>query len=142
MSISFLNPEGQPPPVGQYTNVAIVPAGEATAQIAGQLPVDSAGAVLAPGDFDQQAELVFERLRSLLEGIGSGLAEVAMIRAYMVREEDFARFREIRRRAFAEAGVTQPPPATTLVVKGLYGGALIELDAVAVVPAAAAEQPR
>ncbi len=138
MTIKFLNPSGQPPAVGQYTNVALVPAGEATAQIAGQLPVDAQGTVVAPGDFDAQADMVFERLSGLLEEIGSSLAAVTMLRTYMVRDEDFPRFREARRRAYAAAGIEDPPPATTLVVKGLYGGALIELDAVAAVPAEAA----
>lgn len=133
---AFSNPPGQPPPVGQYTNVAIVAPGAHTAYVAGQLPVDAAGAVVHEGDFDRQADLVFTRLEKLLEECGSGLAQVAMIRAYMVREEDFARFREARARAFEAASVAEPPPATTLVVAGLYGGALIELDAVATVPGA------
>ncbi|MQA81824.1 MAG: RidA family protein [Streptosporangiales bacterium] len=131
-ALGFVNPEGAPPPVGQYTNVSIVGAGAATAYVAGQLAVDETGALVAPGDFDAQADAVFAGLATLLESLGSSLKEVAFVRAFLVRDEDFVGWRDARRRAFAEHGVLEPPPATTVVVSGLYGGALIELDAVAV----------
>lgn len=133
-SLRMTNPDGAPAPVGQYTNVALVAPAATVAHVAGQLPVDAQGQVLAPGDFDRQADAVFDSLAATLEGLGSSLAQVAFIRAFMVEDEAWVPFREARARAYAKHGVAEPPPATTLVVKSLYGGALIELDAVAVVP--------
>jgi 2-iminobutanoate/2-iminopropanoate deaminase len=129
-AVRYENPPGQPPPVGQYSNVAVVPAGGEAAYVAGQLPVDDSGEVVAPDDFDSQADLVFQRLAETLEAVGSSLAKVVYLRAYLVRDEDFSRFRHARQRAYRNR-VPEPPPATTLVGSGLYGGARIELDAVA-----------
>lgn len=129
-----VNPGELPPPVGQYSNVAVMPAGSATAYIAGQLPVDAEGKVVGE-TFAEQADRVFELLATALSGSGSSLARVAFIRAFMVDPDDFVGFRDARARAFARHGVDSPPPATTIVVRGLYGGSLIELDAVAAVDA-------
>jgi aminoacrylate peracid reductase len=133
MSVSErLNPPGAPAPVGQYSNVAVVPAAADTIHVAGQLPVDTQGAVVHPGDFAAQADLVFSTLAATLEGCRSSLAEVVALRAFLVRDEDWPGFRDARARAFAAHGVAVSPTATTIVAKSLYGGALIELDAVAV----------
>jgi len=128
----YLNPPGQPSPVGQYSNVAVVPRDAELVHVAGQLPVDDSGAVLHPGDFDRQADLIFSRLSEVLSGAGSSLSDVVFLRAFMVRDDDFPRFRDARAGAYSSFGVDEPPPATTIVVRGLYGGALVELDAVAV----------
>jgi 2-iminobutanoate/2-iminopropanoate deaminase len=126
------NPPGVAPPVGQYSNVAIVPANADTIHVAGQLPVDDAGSVVHPADFAAQADRVFSMLAATLEGCGSSLTDVVVLRAFLVRDEDWAGYRDARARAFAAHGVEAPPTATTIVVQSLYGGALIELDAVAV----------
>jgi len=134
-SIRYSNPPDAPAPVGQYTNIAVVPPGASTIYVAGQLPTDENGEVVAPGDFERQAELVFERLAGALRSVNSSLREVVQIRAYFVDDAHFPLFREARLRAFERHQVRDPAPATTIVVKGLYGGSLIELDAVAVAPA-------
>lgn len=126
------DPPGSPPPVGQYSNVAIVPAAADSIHVAGQLPVDADGAVVHPSDFAAQAEVVFSALAATLEGCGASLADLVHLRAFLTREEDWPRYRDARARAFAEHGVESPPTATTVVVASLYGGALIEVDAVAV----------
>lgn len=135
MSISYVDPASVPPPVGQYSNVACIAPASTVAYVAGQLPVDGDGRVRFEGDFARQAALVFDNLAAALAGVGSSLARVAFIRAFMVDAEDFATFRDVREQAFADHGVQSPPPATTVVVSGLYGGSRVELDAVAVVDA-------
>jgi enamine deaminase RidA (YjgF/YER057c/UK114 family) len=130
LSIRFSNPAGNPPPVGQYTNVAVIAPGTPTAYVAGQLPVDGEGRVVG-ADFDEQADAVFAMLQTALQGVGSSLERVAFIRAFMVDPSHFPAFRDARARAFRAHGVSEPPPATTIVVSELYGGSLIELDAAA-----------
>jgi enamine deaminase RidA (YjgF/YER057c/UK114 family) len=75
---------------------------------------------------------VFERLATTLASAGSSMREVAFIRAFFTSDDHFPMFRDARRRAFEQHGVTEPPPVTAIIVKGLFGGSLIELDAVAV----------
>ena len=131
--ISFLNPDGLPRPVGQYTNVVKVAPSASTIYVAGQLPVDDKAAVVHPGDFAAQAALVWDLLASVLEGAGTSLANTVTVRAYLTRDEDLPAFRDSRKAAYERHGVKVPPAATTIVAKSLYGGALFELDAVAVV---------
>lgn len=131
-AITFLNPDGTPPPVGQYSNVVKVGPATATLHVAGQLPVDESANVVHPGDFAAQAELVWDLLASALTSAGSSLDLAVSIRAYLTSDDDFPAFRDSRAAAFQRHGVVAPPAATTVVVKSLYGGALIELDAVAV----------
>lgn len=130
-------PHGEPQPVGQYSNVTIVDSTSSVAYVAGHVPIDEDGQVVAPDDFPKQANLVFDNLAATLESVGSSLAHIAHLRAFLVDEGDTADFRDARQRAFAAADVETPPPATTIVVKSLYGGSRIELDAVAVVSAPA-----
>ena len=131
--LELSNPTAASPPVGQYTNVAVVAPAAAVAYVAGQLPVDGQAQVVAPGDFDRQADAVFASLARTLEAAGSSMAGVAFVRAHLVDEAHWGPFRDARARAFQRHGVSQPPPATTVVVRSLFGGSLIELDAVAVV---------
>jgi enamine deaminase RidA (YjgF/YER057c/UK114 family) len=131
--ITYVHPEDRPPPVGQYSQIALVPASAQVAHVAGQLSVDETGTVLDAGDFAAQAERVFSSLAANLEAVGSSMRQIASLRAYLVSDSDFPAFRTARRTAFQRHRVTQPPPATTVVVAGLYGGALFELEAMAVV---------
>lgn len=67
--------------------VARVEPGAATLHIAGQLPVDEKGVVLHDGDFEAQAEIVWDMLATVLEGAGSSLSESVSVRAYITRSE-------------------------------------------------------
>lgn len=132
--IHYLDPETLPPPVGEYRNVAIVDPSARIAHVAGQLPLDGQGQLAAGMGFAEQAAMVFGNLARALRSAGSSLAYVAHIRAFLVDEADLPGFRVARSEAFSRYGVTDPPPATTVVVKALVGGSLIELDAVAAIP--------
>jgi len=134
-TIRFADPDGSPPRVGQYSTVAFVPASAATIHLAGHLPLDADGKLVGAGDFAAQANAVFASLARTLEGAGSSLRDVAMLRAFVVGEEHLPRFRDARAKAYEATGVVEPPPATTVLVAGLIGGSLIELDAVAVAAA-------
>ena len=132
-AITYANPAQIPAPVGQYTNVAIVDHQSSVAYVAGQLPLDENGKLVGEGDFAIQAQVAFDNLANALGAAGSSLAEAAYVRAFLVNEHDLPQFRAVRAEAYLQHGVTDPPPATTVLVKGLIEGSLIELDAVAVV---------
>jgi enamine deaminase RidA (YjgF/YER057c/UK114 family) len=133
----FESPEVAHPPVGQYSQAAIVPATAAVAHIAGQLPLDPDGQLVSGGDFSREVELAFANLVSVLDGVGSSLRLLTFLRAYVTDGSLLPAFKDGRTRAYESHGVDVPPPATTVVVTGLYGGSRVELEATAIIPTAA-----
>lgn len=91
-------------------------------------PVDDAGRLVAPGDFDAQAERAFRNLEALLKAAGSGLDRVVKVNIYLADASGFPKLVELRRRWF------RPPyPADTVIEANGLGvpGALLELEAIA-----------
>ena len=127
----FLNPPTLPPSHG-YTQVVDVPAGSRLLYISGQVPLDSAGNLVAPGDFRGQAEQVFANLGHALAAAGATFADVVKL-TYFVRDvSHLPDLRAVRDRHINGAA----PPASTLVeVSHLFrDDVLLEVEAVAAVP--------
>jgi enamine deaminase RidA (YjgF/YER057c/UK114 family) len=97
--------------------------------VAGILPVDEAGALVAPGDVVGQARHVLNALGAVLAEAGSTVADVVKVTLYLTDVAGRPLVNPVRQEVFGD-----PRPASTLVeVPALaVPGALIELDAVAV----------
>jgi 2-iminobutanoate/2-iminopropanoate deaminase len=140
-NISFVNPPDAGPPVGQYSNLSIVEPPARLVHVAGQLPLGPDGELVAD-DLEAQMEHVFSALAALLIAAGSSMTRIVYLRTYLTRPEDYAAFKALRARLFERHGVSEPPPATTIVVAWLVGGSLIEVDAVAVADEESADHRR
>src|SRR2546428_2382864 len=127
----FINPQtlGRPP---GYTHVVEVTAPGRIVYIAGQLGVDRDGKVV--GDFRRQAAQTFENLKAALAAVGAEFRHVVKLNNYLVDRAHLPTFREVRDSYLAE---NDRPASTTIAISGLAReGALIEIEAVAVLPAA------
>ena len=101
--------------------------------IAGQLGVDRDGKVV--GDFRRQAVQTFENLKTALAAVGAQFRHVVKLNNYLVDRAHLPTFREVRDGYLAE---NDRPASTTIAISGLAREeALIEIEAVAVLPAAA-----
>lgn len=102
--------------------------------ISGQAAIDSHGQIVGVDDFDAQAKQVFENLERVLRAGGSSLKNVIKVTIFLRDMSNFQKIVDLRGRYF-----TAPYPADTIVeVTSLYSPeALIEIEAVAVVDAAA-----
>lgn len=102
--------------------------------ISGQAAIDETGRIVGVGDFDRQARQAFENLDRVLRAGGSSLRNVVKVTIFLRDMSNFQKIVELRGRYF-----TPPYPADTIVeVSSLYSpDALIEIEAVAVVDAAA-----
>jgi enamine deaminase RidA (YjgF/YER057c/UK114 family) len=128
----FINPQALSRPPG-YTHVVEVTAPGRIVYIAGQLGVDRDGKVV--GDFRQQAVQTFENLKTALAAVGAQFRHVVKLNNYLVDRAHLPTFREVRDGYLAE---NDRPASTTIAISGLAReGALIEIEAVAVLPAAA-----
>lgn len=127
----FLNPPALSSPRG-YSHVAEVPPGQRLIFLSGQVPLDSVGQLVGPGDFRAQARQVFENLRVALAAVGGTFHDVVKLNYYILDTANLPVLREIR----DEYVNTGAPPASTLAeVSGLFReGVLLEIEAVAVVP--------
>jgi enamine deaminase RidA (YjgF/YER057c/UK114 family) len=110
----FINPPGLARPTG-YTHV-VVTADRRTAYIAGQVAVDSTGAVVGAGDFKAQAEKVFANLRVALASVGATFADVVKTTTFITDLEHLPILRQVWGRHLDAAH----PPANSLIpVKAL-----------------------
>jgi enamine deaminase RidA (YjgF/YER057c/UK114 family) len=136
--IRFINPEGlvRSP---AYTQVVEVAAPGRTVYISGQLGIAADGK-LAGRDFRAQAEQVFENLRTALASAGAGFFDIVKIGSYLADIAYLPVLREVRA---LHLNPTAPPASTTIAVSGFaLPGALLEIEAIAVVPGPAGRPRR
>lgn len=91
---------------------------------------------IVEGGFRAQGEQAFSNLRRALEAGGSNLASVAKVTIFVTDMSNFNDVVQLRRKYF-----TAPYPADTIVeIEALYTPeAMIEIEAIAALPAAGAE---
>jgi enamine deaminase RidA (YjgF/YER057c/UK114 family) len=121
-------------PASLYTDApdeyaAIAPEGARLAFAAGACPLNEAGEVVAPGDYEEQARTALENLRNALEEAGSGLDRVLKSTVY-VASSDRAQLVRVWR-VVEESFALARPPSTLLGVAALgYAGQLVEIEAI------------
>jgi len=102
--------------------------------ISGQLPVDGQRRVVAPGDLKAQTRTVLENLTTVLAAAGASWEHVAKLTIFVLGMEQIQQVREARMAFYAEQGI-EAPASTAVGVAGLaIEGALIEIEAYAVLP--------
>jgi enamine deaminase RidA (YjgF/YER057c/UK114 family) len=134
VSNRFSNPSTMPAPRG-YTQVVETTGPGRTIYLSGQLGMTPGGAFAGgPGDFRAQAAQCFENLKAGLTSVGAGFEHVVKITNFFVDMAHLPVFFEVRDRYVN----TKAPPASTAIQVGRLAreGALFEVEAVAVIPAA------
>jgi len=128
----FLNPPTIGKPTG-YTHVVEATSPGRIIYIAGQLGLDIDGKIVgAPGDFRAQAEQIFINLKNALAAVGAGFEHVVKLNNYFIDIAHIGIFREVRDRYI---DTSAPPASTAVAISNLARpGALLEVEAVAVVP--------
>src|SRR5882762_8391747 len=126
MDIRIYNVEALGKPLGQYSHMARVKAGEFLF-IAG---------MLAPGaDFDAQCSGVFAQIAEALESAGAGWGNVVQFTTYLVHSQDIPKFMAWRLREFPRLFPNGAcPPNTLLVIDRLVQEQfLVEVQTVAAI---------
>src|SRR6188472_2902598 len=134
--LRFLNPKTISKPPG-YTHVVEATGPGRIVYIAGQLGLDVGGKVVGQaGDFRTQAIQTFENLKIALAEVGATFKEVVKINNYLVDlPGHLPIFREVRDMYL---DMSKPPASTTIQISALAReGALLETEAIAILPAPA-----
>jgi enamine deaminase RidA (YjgF/YER057c/UK114 family) len=117
-----------------YDYAALAPQGAKLVFAAGACPLNDAGEVVGPGDYELQARAALENLRVALEAAGSGFEQVLKTTVYVASPDraQLVRVWAVVEESFAPAR----PPSTLLGVAALgYPGQLVEIEAVALASA-------
>jgi 2-iminobutanoate/2-iminopropanoate deaminase len=121
---TLVQTDAAPGAIGPYSQ-AIVAGG--LVFTAGQVGLDPTSGELVAGDVGDQARQALRNLSAVLTAAGSGWDRVVKTTIYLVEMADFATVNEVY------AAALQPPfPArSTVAVRSLPRGALMEIEAVA-----------
>ncbi len=95
---------------------------------AGQVPLIPGTSDLAEGGIEAQTHQVMKNIKGLLEASGSSLSSVVKTTVFLADINDFAAFNAVYGTYFPQ----DPPARTTVQAGALPIGALIEVEAVAV----------
>jgi enamine deaminase RidA (YjgF/YER057c/UK114 family) len=103
--------------------------------ISGMTAADPRGRLVGENDIVRQTEYIYEKMAAVLAAAGADFRHIVETTEYFTDLKDYARTAEIRRKVFRGPPY---PAATGVQVAGLIRpGALIEIKAVAVLPAEA-----
>jgi 2-iminobutanoate/2-iminopropanoate deaminase len=97
--------------------------------VSGQLSLRPGEKDLVPGDIKAQTQQVFANLRAILAEAGSSLDRLVKTTVFLQNLDDFGGMNEV----YAAQVGSSPPARSTVEVARLPSGALVEIEAIALV---------
>jgi 2-iminobutanoate/2-iminopropanoate deaminase len=97
--------------------------------VSGQLALRPGAKELMGGEIGAQTEQVFTNLRAILEEAGSSLDQLVKTTVFLQNLDDFAGMNEV----YTKHVGSTPPARSTVEVAKLPSGALVEIEAIALV---------
>lgn len=120
-------PEGSAKPLAPYSPAILV--GGHLVFTSGQVGIDPSIGKLIEGGVAAQAKQVMENLKVLLEAAGAGFDSVIKTTVFLSDMADYGAVNEVYGSYFSD----NPPARSAVAVVGLPIGALIEIEAIALV---------
>ena len=126
MKLRQISTDKAPSAIGPYSQAVVANGFLFTA---GQIALDPVAGQIVPGGIVEQTERVMENLQAVLSAAGVSWNEVVKTTVYLHDLSHFPTVNEIYGRWLGDAR----PARSTVQVPGLPRGALVEIDAIAVV---------
>jgi 2-iminobutanoate/2-iminopropanoate deaminase len=123
---SIVRTDKAPAAIGPYNQAVVV--GGTLIFTAGQIPLEASGNMVGGGIAEQTVQ-VLKNLQAVLEAAGSSLKQVVKTTVFLQSMDDFTRMNEIYGQYFSDSA----PARSTIEVAKLPKGALVEIEAVALV---------
>jgi 2-iminobutanoate/2-iminopropanoate deaminase len=128
MKRNAIHTDDAPKAIGPYSQ-AIAAEGKMIF-CSGQIPLDpKSGEMVGAGDVRVQAKRVMQNLEAVLKAGGASFASVVKTTIYLQDLADFGAVNEV----YGSFFIDTPPARATVQVAGLPKGALVEIDAIALV---------
>ena len=99
----------------------------------GQIPLDPATGEMVGGGIEAQTTRVLDNVTAVLAAADLTTADVVKTTVFLSAIEDFAAMNEVYAGYFGTSG-TAPPARSTVAVRALPKGALVEIEVVAALP--------
>jgi reactive intermediate/imine deaminase len=106
--------------------------------ISGMLPVNAKGELVGAGDVVRQSEQVLDNVSAVLRSAGASFDDVVRVGVYVRDMADREPINTVRRRYFGDA---RPASALVEVSALAHPGALVEIEAVALLPRRDGHEP-
>jgi 2-iminobutanoate/2-iminopropanoate deaminase len=126
MKLKVISTDNAPAAIGPYSQA--IQAGNLLF-CSGQIPLDPVSGEVVAGDVRRQAEQVLENISAVLFAAGAGFNDVVKATVYLVEMSDFGVVNEVYGRYFS----SHKPARSTVAVKGLPRGVLVEIEVIACV---------
>lgn len=127
MDKEIIQTQKAPQAIGTYSQAVKV--GQ-TVYLSGQIPLDPDTMDLIEADISMQIKQVFDNLNAVAEAAGGNLSDIVKLNVFLTDLSHFPIVNEIMGEYF-----TEPYPARAAVgVATLPKGAIVEMDAIMVVP--------
>ena len=97
--------------------------------VSGQLSLRPGDKELSAGDIGPQTEQVFANLRAILEAAGTSIDNLVKTTVFLQNLDDFGGMNEV----YTKHVGSTPPARSTVEVAKLPSGALVEIEAIALV---------
>ncbi len=120
--------EKAPKPVGPYSQAIRA---ETLVFASGQAGLDPNTGDLVTGGIEAQTRQVLTNIKNVLEAAGSGMDHVLKTTVFLIDMNDFPKMNAI----YAEFFPRNPPARSTVAVAALPKAALVEIEAIALLPA-------
>ncbi len=131
MSKEVVRSKKLPAPAAPYSHAFKVKGGTLLF-VSGQVPEDTHGTVVSPGDFEAQARKVLENLKIVVEEAGGSVKDIFKITVLLTAQSQWKPFSKLRKQVYGRWGIKHPPASTLLIVKALAKPQwMLEVEAVA-----------
>jgi 2-iminobutanoate/2-iminopropanoate deaminase len=127
MKLNHVSTDKAPSAIGPYSQAVVANGFLFTA---GQIALDPVAGKIVAGGIVEQTERVMENLQEVLRAAGASWNDVVKTTVYLHDLSHFPTVNEIYGKWLGDAR----PARSTVQVPGLPRGALVEIDAIAVVP--------
>jgi 2-iminobutanoate/2-iminopropanoate deaminase len=121
-----LKPKNLAPPVAPFSHGVSIGNMVFTA---GTGPFGADGKLIE-GDIKAQTRQVIENIKSILKAGGATLNDIVQATIYIDNFDNYQGMNEVYREYFP----VDPPPRATVQIVGMWGGMLVEIMAIAVIP--------
>ena len=121
----IISTNNAPAAIGPYSQAVEV---NGTLYVSGQIPVNAATGKIVEGDVKTQAEQVFANINAILTAAGYTFGDVVKSTVFIADMSLFPELNEVYKKYYTN----NFPARSTIAVKGLPLGALVEIETVAV----------
>jgi len=119
-----------PAAIGPYSQAVVVPVGDKRMIFcSGQIALDPASGAMVDGGVETQTRRVLDNLGAVLAAAGARFSDIVKTTIYLASMDDF----QVVNAVYGERFVQDPPARATVEAAKLPRGALVEIDAIAVI---------